>query len=237
MKCILFRIAPLVQASIFSAIVLTTALFSSVDTCQAASFGTLEWVDRTGTVSGTDTIPVQFRLTLDPASVPLTIGPGGSGEPISGLEQADLDSLAADFPNFTITDASLSHSFYSGGTFSDDTNPPPYQFQFSNSFPFSNVSLVPGVPTIIEHGQFVPSPVPAPPGTYFHYRSEINLVVTGLNSFGDSFERDFLVAQVACSDGDTSCAFQRTVTPVPIPAAVWLFGSGVIGLVGLARRT
>ena len=26
------------------------------------------------------------------------------------------------------------------------------------------------------------------------------------------------------------------VTTVPVPAAVWLFGSGLIGLVGLARR-
>jgi len=24
--------------------------------------------------------------------------------------------------------------------------------------------------------------------------------------------------------------------PVPVPAAVWLFGSGLIGLVGVARR-
>lgn len=27
-----------------------------------------------------------------------------------------------------------------------------------------------------------------------------------------------------------------TITPVPVPAAVWLFGSGLAGLVGLARR-
>ena len=29
---------------------------------------------------------------------------------------------------------------------------------------------------------------------------------------------------------------QVIVNPVPIPAAVWLFGSGLIGLIGLARR-
>lgn len=27
-----------------------------------------------------------------------------------------------------------------------------------------------------------------------------------------------------------------TVNPVPVPAAVWLFGSGILGLVGVARR-
>jgi hypothetical protein len=26
------------------------------------------------------------------------------------------------------------------------------------------------------------------------------------------------------------------VSPVPIPAAVWLFGSGLLGLIGIARR-
>ena len=31
-------------------------------------------------------------------------------------------------------------------------------------------------------------------------------------------------------------AFGGTMTPVPIPAAVWLFGSGLLGLVGVARR-
>ena len=33
-----------------------------------------------------------------------------------------------------------------------------------------------------------------------------------------------------------SHAVNGTLTAVPVPAAVWLFGSGLIGLVGLARR-
>ena len=27
-----------------------------------------------------------------------------------------------------------------------------------------------------------------------------------------------------------------SVTPVPLPAAVWLFGSGVVGVIAFARR-
>jgi len=33
-----------------------------------------------------------------------------------------------------------------------------------------------------------------------------------------------------------NAAFIGTATPVPVPAAVWLFGSGLIGLAGVARR-
>ncbi len=40
-------------------------------------------------------------------------------------------------------------------------------------------------------------------------------------------------------DGDTSSAWavhSGDVSAVPVPAAVWLFGSGLLGLVGMARR-
>jgi hypothetical protein len=34
----------------------------------------------------------------------------------------------------------------------------------------------------------------------------------------------------------SSVAYQATLSTVPVPAAMWLFGSGIAGLVGLARR-
>ena len=32
------------------------------------------------------------------------------------------------------------------------------------------------------------------------------------------------------------CSADCTPPPIPVPAAVWLFGSGLLGLVGVARR-
>lgn len=49
---------------------------------------------------------------------------------------------------------------------------------------------------------------------------------------------EFFAAHIAgfdMTDGVTSAQFAGS-SPVPVPAAVWLFGSGLIGLVGLARR-
>ena len=35
---------------------------------------------------------------------------------------------------------------------------------------------------------------------------------------------------------DKQVLLTATATAVPVPAAVWLFGSGLLGLVGVARR-
>ena len=49
------------------------------------------------------------------------------------------------------------------------------------------------------------------------------------------FELNCITPGSANVAGMGDCSTPR-VSPVPIPAAVWLFGSGIIGLVGLARR-
>jgi len=36
--------------------------------------------------------------------------------------------------------------------------------------------------------------------------------------------------------GASADAFTLNVGAVPVPAAVWLFGSGLLGLIGVARR-
>ncbi|NOQ89335.1 MAG: VPLPA-CTERM sorting domain-containing protein [Gammaproteobacteria bacterium] len=50
---------------------------------------------------------------------------------------------------------------------------------------------------------------------------------------------EFFAAHIAGfdeTDGVTSAKFAGSTTVVPVPAAVWLFGTGLIGLVGVARR-
>ena len=50
--------------------------------------------------------------------------------------------------------------------------------------------------------------------------------------YGDDFIGDFVFGT-----GDGALAQSLTTTsPIPVPAAVWLFGSGLIGLMGFARR-
>jgi len=57
-------------------------------------------------------------------------------------------------------------------------------------------------------------------------------------SDGDTFTLDYTA--VVPSGGFTGVAYQLhlegVVSAVPVPAAVWLFGSGLVGLAGVARR-
>lgn len=49
---------------------------------------------------------------------------------------------------------------------------------------------------------------------------------------------EFFAAHVAgfTNFGMTTSAYFAGSTPVPVPAALWLFGSGLLGLIGVARR-
>ena len=61
-------------------------------------------------------------------------------------------------------------------------------------------------------------------------------------TYGDSFALNYQ-AYIPTNSPLTSAQGQPynlymtgVVKPVPLPAAAWLFGSGLLGLVGLARR-
>ena len=66
-------------------------------------------------------------------------------------------------------------------------------------------------------------------------------IACGTCNIGDGFVLDYAAV---VPDGDPSgfggvlyeLHLEGTITAVPIPAAVWLFGSGLLGLAGVARR-
>ena len=74
----------------------------------------------------------------------------------------------------------------------------------------------------------------ATPGTYSLFTAGIGLDVDGKDEFGGDMFGEVYEFRTNCPD--PNCTFTRTVSNVPVPAAVWLFSSGLIGLVGVARR-
>lgn len=63
---------------------------------------------------------------------------------------------------------------------------------------------------------------------------------SGFNASADLFGYDLAFDLLGTLDIDTATGFATLTTgdvsAVPVPAAAWLFGSGVVGLVGIARR-
>jgi hypothetical protein len=47
---------------------------------------------------------------------------------------------------------------------------------------------------------------------------------------------NFTATKTIFNGEDFTRALFQAVTPVPIPPALWLFGSGLLGLVGIAKR-
>ena len=71
-------------------------------------------------------------------------------------------------------------------------------------------------------------------GTYFDW--SVNAGIPVLAIFNDDGSSGPAVPMQAGPFVGQAPSFQGTVAAVPVPAAVWLFGSGLLGLVGVARR-
>ena len=72
---------------------------------------------------------------------------------------------------------------------------------------------------------------------------DVSFVYLTTNPFSDSSytatpppNPDLIIFQVDEDDEVTYFAFGEVTTVVPVPAAVWLFGSGLLGLIAIARR-
>lgn len=67
-------------------------------------------------------------------------------------------------------------------------------------------------------------------------QEDYGVVRTGAGAVAVSAFCDSESTSGACAMGDFSPYLEITPSAVPVPAAVWLFGSGLLGLVGVARR-
>jgi hypothetical protein len=218
----------------------------------AAAFGTLTYLEPSGSAGALDSIPVWMRLTIDASSEPLVVD---SSLDFYGINPADVPTDWVSFDN-----AFISTFFLCSGTFTAScTDGPPYRFEFNTSGPdainFKDPTNIPaGATRDYLFGTFVPSSGPAAAGTYTFFNTGVTLNLNGrkheldeegnpkVDEFGDPIqvaaELSFNVAE-SCATSEASCAFTRTVVaaiPEPETYAMMLAGLGLVGLAAARRR-
>ena len=84
--------------------------------------------------------------------------------------------------------------------------------------------------------RFINSPLTNALGTYQSITGQDSTRIT--QTLNDCTNNPYCGGSVNTDASGTTGAWMESVTPaaVPVPAAVWLFGSGLFGLLGMARR-
>jgi hypothetical protein len=164
----------------------------------AAYLATLSFIQPTGTVGPTDSIPVWIRLNMDPGSDPLDLNnnPGGAppfGVPLANYPTTFSDSTVSQTYTGTLSDVTsvyLNTFFSCSGTFITGCNGNPYDWTFNTTGPDS-INFIPdaGTPTVLVpaggqrdylFGAFSPTAGgPVAPGTYFFYGAGLTLNFIG----------------------------------------------------------
>lgn len=210
----------------------------------AAVIGSLAFRDPAATVNATDTIDLWVTLTLDQASDSLSYDPY-SGYP-NGLNPLDIPATGRPItggPSSSFASYSYISQFttrFCGGTFivpcsgtgsqytvSSPSSDPDHWFNWAGT-------LNPGESLDILLYRLAPADGTADPGLYTLYQVGLGFRVVGRNSSYQEIQADVHRFNTpSCSN--SICAFTRTVTAIPVPGAVWLFGGALAGL-GLLRR-
>ncbi len=221
----------------------------------------LEFSMPTGTVGPDDAVEVWLTLSTDTGFTFDESDPDGDGTYGGALAPGDLPTGgfsfdanmgAGGFIDFDFIDfAGASISASCSGSFVIDSNgdcglggagTENYTFSFGSASdwaPGGFQSLAAGDSISFLWGTFTPVAGGAAPGTYDFFDAGIGIFFTGfgLDDFGEEQSATaFFELASTCTAGDSSCAFSRTVAPIPVPAAVWLFASALIGLTGMSRR-
>lgn len=246
------------QALIFSATLVTWSV------ANAAPTGALAFITPTGTVSPTDVIDVWVRLTLDSGSAPLQLDSTLPGLGVNPADiPAEWVSLTGAYTNtsflcsgtFTTRCDGPPYDFSFNASGPDSFNfladitidPGESRDYLFGSFTPSAGSVAPGTYTFYNAKFFlvldglVPQTEPQldENGNPVLDENGNPVVVPVLDENGDPVllpvEQSLSIAET-CPTQTSDCAFTRTVSAVPLPAAAWLFGSGLLGLIGVARR-
>jgi len=208
----------------------------------AAVVSSLSFTNPTGTATSTDTIEIWVTLSLDPSSEALTYD--SSISPLAGLPASLIPTEGYDYvtssyvPFASYTDARPLTGRYCNDNFTNGCSAGEYTFNYTTSwFDIRNNSftLNPGESRDFLFDTFIPTDGSATPGNYIFYNGYLGFNIIGLDAAGNTIDATINLG-ITCPTRTADCAFTRTVSAVPVPAAVWLFGSGLIGLAGIARR-
>ena len=227
---------------------------------QAAT--TLEFSTPNGNIGANDVVEVWLTLSTDTGFNFDEDDPDGDGSYGGAIDPADVPTGGFSFDanmgegafvEFDFIDSAFaSISASCGGSFVIDMNgdcglggagTENYTFSFGPSpywAPGGALSLGAGDSTSFLWGTFTPVAGGAAAGTYDFFNAGIGIFFTGFGTddFGEEVSLSaFFGLDSTCPTSDPSCAFTRTVgSPVPVPAAVWLFASALLGLTGMSRR-
>jgi hypothetical protein len=214
-------------------------------------FGTLSFVERTGTVAADQVIPVVMRLTLDPDSPALSF----TSDPLTGFAPEDIPTQGRfynpvtqqleDRPFAEVTGAFLNTYYSCQGDFTSGCSPSAnYSFEFntvtSPGHPSINFvdafTLNPGESFEYTFGYFVPAPGGATPGVYRWNGTAVTLNFRGVDADGNTGTA-FTSWEIGTGGSlDPDFAFERTVTAIPEPGTWALMGLGLFGIAAVARR-
>lgn len=240
------------SASTLAVLFAAAALCAGQPARAALPYGTLEFVQRLGTVPNTETIDVWVRLTIDPASSPLNF----SSNPLTGFDAADLPTEGQFFDPDTqqwetravaeITGAYLNTYFVCSDTFTGGCNASTTNYSYSfflTSLPGmpslnfrDSFALAPGESFEYVFAQFTPASGGASPGTYYFYGTGATLNFVAYDIAGNFLETQGHDIAATCAGGATeACAFTRIVE-VPEPSTWGLMGLGLLTVAGAARR-
>jgi hypothetical protein len=209
----------------------------------AAIDGTLTFVTPTATIRSTDVVEVWGRLALSATSDALTYDSSAPSYGLSALPEFGHFGSTSYFGD-TEPFASYTSSFLvvgrtCAGNFTDGCGPAQYTGNQSNSSWFSidmPFAMNPGDSRDFLLATYTPTDGTAADGTYSASGEFwLGIGVKGLDIHGNELQ-SYAVKFSTCPSEGPDCLFTRTVSTVPVPAAAWLFGSGILGLAGMSRR-